>query len=182
MVEVFPYTPRKCQREIMQDITAALCEKKHFVFESGTGSGKTVCVLSSTLKYALEHQKRIVYTTRTNAQQRQVILELRAIRKKTNDERIFGVGMQGRANMCLLAEHDAEIINGTSEELSRFCSYQKKQTQSTKNKGCSFYRHFVNKKEQVETIVEWAKNNLPTAEEFAKHCDENEINNSYFSP
>ena len=175
MVEVFPYTPRKCQREIMQDITAALCEKKHIVFESGTGSGKTVCVLSSTLRYALEHQKRIVYTTRTNAQQRQVILELRAIRKKTNDKRVFGVGMQGRANMCLLAEHDSEIINGTSEELSRFCSYQKKQTQSTKNKGCPFYRHFVNKKEQVETIVEWTKKNLPTAEEFAKHCNQNDI-------
>ena len=101
-------------------------KRKQFIFESGTGSGKTICVLAAALTFALENNKKIIYTTRTNAQQQQVILELRAIKKKTKDKRIFGVGMQGRGNMCLHARDDPEIQNGSSEELSKFCSHQKK--------------------------------------------------------
>ena len=134
----------------MRDIRNTLDTRKHFVFESGTGSGKTICVLSSTLQYALENNKKIVYATRTNAQQRQVILELRAIRKKMKDKRIFGLGIQGRANMCILAKNDPEIGNGTSEELSKFCSNQKKKALSNKkNEGCKYYRKFIFKDTRI---------------------------------
>ncbi len=155
----------------MHNIRNNLTSGKNFVFESGTGSGKTICVLSSTLQYALENNKKILYTTRTNAQQRQVIVELRAIQKKTGDKRIFGVGMQGRSNMCLLARDDPDIGNGTSEELSKFCSNQKKLTASNKNKGCKYYRNYIGDKQRINSIVEWTKNNLPTAEEFIEFCE-----------
>ena len=82
MAELFPYSPRQNQNDIMQVITDALRQRKQFIFESGTGSGKTICVLAAALTYALDHQKKIIYTTRTNAQQQQVIHELRAIQKK----------------------------------------------------------------------------------------------------
>ena len=131
-MDLFPYGLRKNQENVMRDIRNTLDARKHFVFESGTGSAKTICALSSTLQYALESNKKIVYTTRTNAQQRQVILELRAIRKKRNDNRIFGLGMQGRANMCIIAKNDPEIGNGSSEELSKFCSNLKKKVLSNK--------------------------------------------------
>ncbi len=122
-MNLFPYKPRKNQIAIMQTIKRTLEDRHHLVFESGTGSGKTICVLSATLEYALENSKKIVYTTRTNAQQRQVILELRSIREKNPDlkDNLSGVGMQGRANMCLLARNNSELSKGTSEELSRFC-------------------------------------------------------------
>ena len=155
----------------MHNIRNNLTSGKNFVFESGTGSGKTICVLSSTLQYALENNKKILYTTRTNAQQRQVIVELRAIQKKTGDKRIFGVGMQGRSNMCLLAREDPDIGNGTSEELSKFCSNQKKLAASNKNKGCKYYRNYIGDKQKIDSIVEWTKNNLPTAEEFIEFCE-----------
>ncbi len=155
----------------MHNIRNNLTSGKNFVFESGTGSGKTICALSSTLQYALENNKKILYTTRTNAQQRQVIVELRAIQKKTGDERIFGVGMQGRSNMCLLAKEDPDIGNGTSEELSKFCSNQKKLAASNKNKGCKYYRNYIGDKQKIDSIVELAKNNLPTAEEFIELCE-----------
>jgi DNA excision repair protein ERCC-2 len=135
MAELFPYLPRKNQEEIIQKITDALTQRRQFIFESGTGSGKTICVLAAALSYALENNKKIIYTTRTNAQQQQVILELRAIKKKSKNTRIYGVGMQGRGNMCLLARDDPEIQNGNSEELSKFCSYQKKLALSEKRKG-----------------------------------------------
>jgi DNA excision repair protein ERCC-2 len=175
MAEFFPYSPRKNQEEIIQEITGALGQRKQFVFESGTGSGKTICVLAATLKYALDNNKKIIYTTRTNAQQQQVILELRAIQKKTKDKRIYGVGMQGRGNMCLLARDDPEIQNGNSDELSKFCSYQKKLAVSEKRKGCRYYRNFLGEKDRVTTIMEWTKKHLPTAEEFIDTCEKQGI-------
>ena len=56
-MELFPYTLRKNQNNIMQDITNNLIEGNDFVFESGTGSGKTICALSSTIAFALQHDK-----------------------------------------------------------------------------------------------------------------------------
>jgi len=75
-MNLFPYNPRKNQIAIMQTIKKILNDEEHLVFESGTGSGKTICTITATLEYALENNKKIVYTTRTNAQQRQVILNL----------------------------------------------------------------------------------------------------------
>jgi len=171
-MNLFPYTPRKNQIAIMQTIKRTLGDRHHLVFESGTGSGKTICVLSATLEYALENGKKIVYTTRTNAQQRQVILELRSIRKKTSDLRdnLSGVGMQGRANMCLLARNNSELSRGTSEELSRFCSSEKKKAKNNPSEGCRFYRCFLDK-EKTDKTKQWFKKNLPTAEEFIEYCE-----------
>lgn len=159
----------------MQEITDALTQRKQFAFESGTGSGKTICVLAAALTFALENNKKIIYTTRTNAQQQQVILELRAIKKKVKDKRIYGVGMQGRGNMCLLAREDPEIQNGSSEELSKFCSHQKKLAVSGKSKGCSYYRSYLGDKDRVETIMAWTQKHLPTAEEFIDACEKQKI-------
>jgi DNA excision repair protein ERCC-2 len=176
MAELFPYILRKNQQEIMSVITEALIQRKQFVFESGTGSGKTVCVLAATLEYALKNNKRVIYTTRTNAQQQQVINELRAIKKKAKDNRIYGVGMQGRGNMCPLAKKDPEMQNGNSEELSKFCSYQKKLVVSgQKQKGCVYFRKFLEDKERVEAIIDWSQQHLPTAEEFINACEQKNI-------
>ncbi len=175
MAELFPYVPRKNQKEIIQDITNAVTKRQQFIFESGTGSGKTICVLAAVLAYALEHNKKIIYTTRTNAQQQQVIHELRAIKKKTNDTRIYGVGMQGRGNMCLLARDDPEVQNGNAEELARFCSHQKKLAVSEKKKGCRYYRNYLGDKDHVQTLMEQAQRTLPTAEEFIETCEKKGI-------
>ena len=178
-MNLFPYTPRKNQTAIMQTIKNTLNTKGDMVFESGTGSGKTICTLTSTLEYALENNKKIIYTTRTNAQQRQVILELRAIREKNKNikEKIFGVGIQGRVNMCPLARNDPEFINATSEELSKFCSNEKKKTKSAKKNedtGCPFFRNTI-EKEKTDSIIEWVKEKLPTAEEFIEHCEKKQL-------
>ena len=175
-MNLFPYKPRKNQIAIMHTIKRTLEDKHHLVFESGTGSGKTICVLSSTLEYALKNGKKIVYTTRTNAQQRQVILEIRSIREKVPDlkDYLLGVGMQGRANMCLLAKNNSELSKGTSEELSRFCSSEKKKTKNSRSEGCRFYRCFLDK-EKTDKAKQWFKKNLPTAEEFIEYCEKQYI-------
>lgn len=176
-MNLFPYKPRKNQIAIMQTIKKILKDEEHLVFESGTGSGKTICTLTATLEYALENNKKIVYTTRTNAQQRQVIIELRQICNKKPDvkNKIFGVGIQGRSNMCMLARKDHELANGTSEELSRFCSNIKKKTKtSNKNEGCIYYHNFLDK-EKTNQAITWFKENLPTAEEFIRYCERRKL-------
>ena len=173
---LFPYTPRKNQIAIMQTIKNTLESRRNLVFESGTGSGKTICTLSAALEFAWDNNKKIIYSTRTNAQQRQVILELRQIRNKNKEfkEKIFCVGVQGRSNMCILARKDPELSKGTSEELSRFCSNEKKKAKSKKDQGCLYYRNSLDK-EKVDNALEWFKKNLPTAEEFIEFCDKKEI-------
>ncbi len=173
---LFPYPFRKYQRDIIKDITSALQMQQHLVFESGTGSGKTICALSAALAYALEHEKKIIYTTRTNAQQQQVILEIRAIQKKNHDDRLYAVGLQGRNNMCILARSDKELQNGTSEELSKFCADQKKKSlQKKKNSGCRYYTTFIDNQEQIDEIIKETTRFLPTAEEFVSYCEKKSI-------
>ena len=176
-MNLFPYDPRKNQTAIIQTIKKTLKYEDDLIFESGTGSGKTICTLTAALDFALENDKKIVYTTRTNAQQRQVILELRKIRDKNQEikEKIFGVGMQGRSNMCLFAKNNPELSNGNSEELSRFCSNIKKKTRSNdKKEGCIYYRNFLDK-EKTSQAIDWFKENLPTAEEFTKYCERRKL-------
>jgi len=176
-MKLFPYKPRKNQIAIMQTLKKIIDNRENIIFESGTGSGKTVCTLSSTLECVLENNKKIIYTTRTNAQQRQVILELRAIRQKNKKlcENLFGVGMQGRSNMCILARNDPEFSNGTAEELSKLCSTRKKNTKSNnKGKNCIYYQNFLDI-EKTKKIKQWFKTNLPTAEEFIDYCEKKQI-------
>ena len=164
-MDLFPYKTRKNQRAIMDTIKKNLHTKDVFIFESGTGSGKTICTLSSTLSFALENNKKIIYITRTNAQQRQVITELRQIRKKIgkNHDRIFGLGIQGRANMCILARDNPDYLKGTSDELSKFCSNEKKKVRSNidKKDGCIYFRGFIEDENKVEKILDWVRNELP---------------------
>ena len=176
-MEFFPYKLRKNQEQIMSTILRVLEDGKDFVFESGTGSGKTICAASAALSFAVSHQKKIIYTTRTNAQQRQVILELRGIRShlKTNHSNLFGLGMQGRGNMCLLARNDPEFASGSAEELSKVCAAEKKKVTSGKKKGCPYYRTFLSEKDRVDAVKQQVKETLPTAEELIDLCEKQKL-------
>lgn len=177
-MDLFPYRTRKNQRAIMDTINKILNSEEDFIFESGTGSGKTICALASTLSFALKNKKKIIYTTRTNAQQRQVIVELRQIRGKMgkNRDKIFGLGIQGRANMCILAKNNPDYVKGTSDELSKLCSNEKKKVRSdNKQDGCIYFRRFIEDKIKVDKTLDWIKNELPTAEETIEYCEKYQI-------
>jgi DNA excision repair protein ERCC-2 len=76
--------------------------------------------------------------------------------------------------MCLLTRNNSELSKGTSEELSRFCSSEKKKTKNEPSEGCRFYRSFLNK-EKTDKTKQWFKKNLPTAEEFIEYCEKQSI-------
>ena len=127
----FPYRPRKHQEALMGDIYHCCENGGDLILQSKTGSGKTVCTLSALLQYCMETGKKLIYTTRTNSQQNQVIQEARMIRKKMpertfEEDEIFTLPLQGRSNMCLLTGHLTEFRDALPEEMSLMCSHRKK--------------------------------------------------------
>jgi len=160
----FPYTFRKYQREMVSVMSEGV-RGKHLVLESGTGTGKTICALFSTLNYCLPNGKVVLYLVRTNSQQRQVILELRRLG-------VYGLGIQGRQNMCLLARSDEELSKGTAEELSKLCQERKSKTLRGRE-GCPYYAKLM--KSDIGKIRKWAKDNIPTAEEMLSYCSKKDI-------
>ncbi|MGQ0535719.1 MAG: ATP-dependent DNA helicase [Methanobacteriota archaeon] len=176
-MRLFPYAPRPFQDEIVTKVTRALSSRGHVVLESGTGSGKTVCALAGAIDVAVREGKRVLYLTRTNSQQRQVVHEFRKIRERAGAPWSV-VGLQGRKNLCTLAKEDPELAEADTNELSRMCRDLQRATLDPKERrgardGCSYYANLV-RLDKFE-VLEWAKGTLPTAEELLSTCESQRI-------
>ncbi len=158
----FPYPPRTGQIRIMHAVFDALTSGRHLVMESPTGSGKTASVLSAAVDGM--GTKRILYLTRTNSQQRQVMRELRMIKQRRN---VLGIAIQGRNNGCLLARQDDEMRSGTADELSAYCGYLKERTTS-EHDGCRYYYGLLNA--DRSHLSGWLREEMPDAEQVNERC------------
>jgi DNA excision repair protein ERCC-2 len=172
---LFPYEFRKNQKAILNTIYDVVQKKSHLVLESKTGSGKTICGLAPTLQYALDNEMRVLYLTRTNSQQRQVIFELRKI---AHEKPVFGLGIQGRHSMCPLILQDTLLAAGSADELSRVCGRRKMEvlksiSEGKRPKACKYFARVCTG--DMTPITQWAKRNLPTVEEFTKRCIQAEL-------
>jgi DNA excision repair protein ERCC-2 len=176
----FPYKLRTFQSEIMESISNTLESDKHIILESGTGTGKTICTIVPVLSSALENDKRILYCTRTNSQQRQVMSELRAIKRHLgiNDfnERCLGLGIQGRHNLCLLTMDEQELKISTAEELAKLCTDRKNSTLVSFEGGtsttpdCRYYRKIL--EADLAEVKKWIRTELPSAEDISEYCSD----------
>jgi DNA excision repair protein ERCC-2 len=168
-VNIFPYTPRSSQKEFIE--LTERCVKKGIpcILESGTGTGKTICSLAGALPYALEKKKKIIYLTRTSSQQKQAILELRKI---SGIRKIFAMGIQGRgASTCPKILSDPELMTGSPEELSRFCSEFKRRTGT--DAGCKFYDSILETK--MQDHIDHCSSKMPTSDEFIEYAMERRL-------
>ncbi len=165
MLKSFPYSPRHGQERQVGLVSSACEERAHLVLESGTGTGKTVCALCGALEFCKARGKKLLYVTRTNSQQRQVMLELREIAERLN---VFGVAVQGRKHMCPLAGTDKELSQGNPEELSKVCSERKAKVIRGDDEACRYYAATVS--EDLQTVMRYSREELPTAEEFVAYC------------
>ncbi|MFW6064740.1 MAG: ATP-dependent DNA helicase [Candidatus Natronoplasma sp.] len=172
MYELFPYSPRENQEEIMDEISDCLQRGRSLVYQAATGSGKTICTLTSALEYANKESKKILYLTRTNSQQRQVLLELREIGG------YYGLGLQGRNNTCLLAQENEELMEGDAEELSKYCSDRKKEVRTAiennkKPTACPYYAGLL--QTDLDEIRGLFEKKIPTVDETMDLCRERKI-------
>ena len=152
-MNLFPYKPRRNQEEMVKTIFDSLKNGRHLVMESPAGSGKTICSLAAAISFAMERDMGIVYLTRTNSQQRQAIKELREMKL----DGIKAVGLQGRANMCLLMEEIPSLHEryAGNEEVARLCRARKKRSmealrgEKVENR-CHFFENFILKREELK--------------------------------
>ena len=115
-----PYPPRPGQVEFVAAIEQAQRRGEHLVAEAGTGTGKTVSALAAGLATCAKDGRRLVYLTRTNAQQAQVVREHKALLDAGQDTGLL-VPFMGRRQYCPLLRSDARFAEGTAEELGRLC-------------------------------------------------------------
>ncbi|MGQ9582899.1 MAG: ATP-dependent DNA helicase [Thermoplasmatota archaeon] len=163
--ELFPYRPRPIQEEMLELFSRAVSGPGCALIEAGSGSGKTICALVSSLRAVLRDGKRCLYLTRTNSQQVQVFKELRAISAR---ERVLGLGLQGRHSTCLIVESEGEWRRAMPEELSLLCKDRKEAAMRDEEGGCPFYRGLVER--GVEELISWVRESLPTVEELTGRC------------
>lgn len=158
----FPYIPRTGQIRIMHAVFDAVTGGRHLIMESPTGSGKTASVLSAAIDNL--GNRKILYLTRTNSQQHQVMRELRMIKQR---RKVLGIAVQGRNNGCLLAKQDDEMRSGTADELSAYCGYLKERTKS-EHEGCRYYYGLLNA--DRNHLSDWLREEMPDAEQIAERC------------
>ena len=153
------------------DLALSACQNRfHLVVESGTGTGKTVCALTACVEFCKSRGKKLLYVTRTNSQQRQVMVELRMINEKSP---VFGVALQGRKNLCPLARRESELSDGSPEELSKVCSDRKARVLKGDEEACKYYATTC--AADLSPVMRYAREELPTAEEFSRYCIDREL-------
>lgn len=120
----------------------------HLVVEAATGLGKTVCALSATHTSSSLDGRKLVYLTRTNSQQAQVVKEHATLRRAGADPGLL-IPFMGRKHSCPLLRDDVRFRDGTPEELGRLCSDAKKKALSEQTTGksvkgaCPYYRKLL---------------------------------------
>jgi DNA excision repair protein ERCC-2 len=107
-----PYAPRVGQRELVAAITRAQ-QGGHAVLEAATGTGKTVAALAASLTTIARDGRRVLYLTRTNAQQDQVVRE-HAVLAASATAGNTGLGTSTPADARLGTSTPADARLGTS--------------------------------------------------------------------
>jgi DNA excision repair protein ERCC-2 len=157
-----PYPPRPGQLELVAAIARNQSDNGHLVVEAGTGTGKTVSALAASLATMARDHRRLVYATRTNAQQTQVVREHAAIVQanwpdapgegeptQSASQAPLLVPFMGRRQFCPLLRSDDRFADGTPEELGRLCRDAKRKAQQQHDTGkpvegaCPFYARLL---------------------------------------
>lgn len=158
------FSLRDYQKGLVDFIAKSLRTNYGAALESPTGSGKTLIGLLGAIELLKGQGKKILYLTRTNSQQDQVLKELRRL---SGDIRIQAVPLQGRTNLCILHKEIEDSDTFSAESLSRFCSYRKKKVMQGDQDACRYYNPRIREPDIQKYILE----GLPTAEEFYSYAE-----------
>jgi len=143
-----PYAPRPGQERLAEAVRAVQRDGGALVAEAGTGTGKTVAVLAASIASRREDGRRILYATRTNSQQTQVLREHAALEAAGEDPGLL-VPFMGRRQYCPFLSDDPRFRGADAEELSRLCSDAKRRARTAVASGravegaCPFYERLL---------------------------------------
>lgn len=132
----FPYSPRDKQLELIDFIQKNI-EKNDLIIEAPTGFGKTSVILAALIPFARKRDKKIIWAVRTGPETDRPIEELKIINETTKNK-IMGISIRGKKDMCLLRRELSEDVD--YEEVSFFCK------RKIKNNECLYYKRLYDSK------------------------------------
>ncbi|KAG7164976.1 regulator of telomere elongation helicase 1-like [Homarus americanus] len=146
----FPFEPYDVQKTYMSKVIECVQRGENGILESPTGTGKTLCLLCSTLAWLeikkAEHKSRlqvsntppkIIYSSRTHSQLSQAISEL----KRTSYSHLRVAILGSRGQMCVHPEVSKEVNNSTKVHMCQM---------RVKAKTCYFHNQVDAKKDEPE--------------------------------
>jgi len=117
MKNLFPYdSERAVQKELIQDVEAAISHGKNLLVNAPTGLGKTAASLPAALSYALENGKVVFFLTNRHTQHQIAIETLKEIKKK-HKVGFSSVDIVGKQWMC--SQDVAYMFSG---DFNEFCN------------------------------------------------------------
>ncbi|HLC46706.1 MAG TPA: ATP-dependent DNA helicase [Candidatus Nanoarchaeia archaeon] len=139
-LSLFPYdSVRPVQRDMIDEVYAAVSGKHSIIVHAPTGLGKTAAALSPALAYALKHGKTIFFLTSRHTQHIIAVETLNLIRKKHSVK--FGVAdIIGKKHMCAMPG----ISLLASRDFTDYCKSARKEG------SCEFYSR--TRKDNVPTF------------------------------
>lgn len=159
---------RDYQKNLVEYITKTLHTHPGVAIEAPTGSGKTITGLAAAIDFSLKNGRKVLYLTRTNSQQEQVLKELRKI---SAFENIRAVPIQGRYNLCPLYREMEDEGDFTPDSLSRFCNIRKRKVKEGNPGACRFFNSKVDSEETRNQIFR----DIPDADKFMSFGIENTV-------
>ncbi len=159
---------RDYQTSLVEFVNNRLVTHPAVALESPTGSGKTITGLAAAFEFARNNDRKILYLTRTNSQQEQVLKELRKI---SQFQEIKAVPIQGRRNLCPLYMEMENESDFTPDSLSRFCSTRKRKVKEGNPDECRFYNDKVTSDATTRLIY----SEIPDAEKFLDYGIKNVV-------
>ncbi|MBT3395452.1 ATP-dependent DNA helicase [archaeon] len=164
MKDLFPYdTLRKGQDSFIKVVRTAINYRKDVLAQVPTGVGKTAAVLSATLNYAIDNNKKIIFLTSKHTHHKIAIDTLREIKDKHNIK-LQVADFIGKVHMCGRTDIDPQ----NAPNFPDFCRHL------IENKDCEYYENFHNKSKffQNKSLFEQLKNNIYHVEELIDKCRE----------
>lgn len=160
----FPYDPYPLQIAYMEKVIEALETKQNALLQSPTGTGKTLCLLCASLAWLnykrLQEKKtenkkgeppiRLLYSSRTHAQLRQVMKELKSTVYKP-----FCTTIGSRDHYCI----KREFMHMKGTELNANCAKARKmrskvfQQEATNEDGIDSCRYYQTENELMNYTV-----------------------------
>jgi len=132
---LFPHAQVRPEQEaLMQDVAAALRERKNLLVHAPTGLGKTAATLAAAVPFALEHGLTVFFLTNRHTQHHIAIETLRLMSQKHQRE-LAVADLIGKKWMCL----QEGVRQLPSQEFSEYCTMLKESS------ACQFYARLYQK-------------------------------------
>ena len=165
---LFPHEEiREGQKELIEDLTAALKTGKMLIAHAPTGLGKTASALSVALEKAIDEKKKIFFLTNRHTQHKIAIDTVKLINKKTG-KNLACSDMIGKRWMC-----NQDIASLFGADFNEYCK------SVVENGECEFFNNFKVKNElttEAKLLVKEIRNRGSLHnEELIRLCKEKKI-------